>query len=147
MTEKPFFSQFLLSLMKAIGWLFYGKNGIGKSSILKLILKENIEHTGELKVVNGLKISYVSQKTDGLKGSLKAFAKESNVEESIFKAMLTKMGLTQDDFETNIEDMSDILSREQIEDCILAYQPTLIFVEHDERFTQKIATKVVNIEK
>ena len=162
--------------MKAIEWPFYGKNGIGKSSILKLILKENIEHTGELKVVNDLKISYVSQKTDELKGSLKAFAKESNVEESIFKAMLTKMGMTQDDFETNIEDMSegqkkkvliaksiseqanlyiwdeplnyiDILSREQIEDCILAYQPTLIFVEHDERFTQKIATKMVSLIK
>lgn len=90
--------------------------------------------------------------------------------------MLTKMGLTQDDFATNIEDMSegqkkkvliaksiseqanlyiwdeplnyiDILTREQIEECILTYQPTLIFVEHDERFIEKIATKEIILEK
>ena len=80
------------------------------------------------------------------------------------------MGFSVDDFTTQIQDMSegqkkkvliarsiseqahlyiwdeplnyiDILTREQIEDAILKYQPTIIFVEHDERFIQKIATK------
>ena len=41
----------------------------------------------------------------------------------------------------------DILTREQIEDTILNYNPTIIFVEHDERFIEKIATKIINIEK
>ena len=86
------------------------------------------------------------------------------------------MGLSQSDFDTNIEDMSegqkkkvliaksiseqanlyiwdeplnyiDILTREQIEETILDYKPTIIFVEHDERFIEKIATKTINIEK
>ena len=86
------------------------------------------------------------------------------------------MGLSQSDFDTNIEDMSegqkkkvliaksiseqaniyiwdeplnyiDILTREQIEEAILEYKPTIIFVEHDERFIEKIATKIINIEK
>lgn len=90
--------------------------------------------------------------------------------------MLVKMGLSQDDFDTNIQDMSegqkkkvliaksiseqaniyiwdeplnyiDILTREQIEDAILNYKPTLIFVEHDETFIEKVATKIINLEK
>ena len=153
-----------------------GKNGIGKTSILKLILGEKIQYNGEFKVANDLKISYVSQNTDYLKDNLKSFAQENKIDESIFKAMLVKMGLSKNDFDTNIQDMSegqkkkvliaksiseqaniyiwdeplnyiDILTREQIEDTILNYNPTIIFVEHDERFIEKIATKIINIEK
>ena len=152
-----------------------GKNGIGKTSILKLILGEKIQYNGEFKVANDLIISYVSQNTDYLKDNLKSFAQENKIDESIFKAMLVKMGLSQSDFDTNIENMSegqkkkvliaksiseqaniyiwdeplnyiDILTREQIEDTILNYNPTIIFVEHDERFIEKIATKIINIE-
>lgn len=100
----------------------------------------------------------------------------NKIDESIFKAMLVKMGLSQADFDTNIQDMSegqkkkvliaksiseqaniyiwdeplnyiDILTREQIEDAILNYKPTLIFVEHDETFIEKVATKIINLEK
>lgn len=153
-----------------------GKNGTGKSSILKLVLEDKIQFDGVFKIANDLKISYVSQNTDNLKGGLKFFAQENKVDESIFKAMLVKMGLSQSDFDTNIEDMSegqkkkvliaksiseqaniyiwdeplnyiDILTREQIEETILDYKPTIIFVEHDERFIEKIATKIINIEK
>ena len=153
-----------------------GKNGIGKSSILKLILGENLQHNGNLKVVNDLKMSYVSQDTEDLKGTLKLFARENKIDESIFKAMLVKMGFSQNDFDTNIQDMSegqkkkvliaksiseqaniyiwdeplnyiDILTREQIEDTILTYKPTIIFVEHDEKFIEKIATKIIKIKK
>ena len=80
------------------------------------------------------------------------------------------------DFDTNIQDMSegqkkkvliaksiseqaniyiwdeplnyiDILTREQIEDAILNYNPTIIFVEHDEKFIEKVATKIINLVK
>ena len=126
------------------------------------------------KIINNLKISYVPQNTDNLNGNLKEFAQENNVNESIFKAMLVKMGLSQTDFDTNIQNMSegqkkkvliaksiseqaniyiwdeplnyiDILTREQIEDAILMYKPTIIFVEHDEKFIEKIATKIVQV--
>ena len=39
----------------------------------------------------------------------------------------------------------DVISRTQIEDLILKYRPTMIFVEHDETFSEKIATKVIEI--
>lgn len=188
-----------------------GKNGAGKSSILKLILKKNnieneqilqqleasnndegnsrlltttnnatllakIEYNGTLKVANDLKISYVSQSTEYLKGNLKEFAKKYEVEGSIFKAMLVKMGFSNSEFDKDIKQMSegqkkkiliaksiseqanlyiwdeplnyiDILTRIQIEDAILEYKPTIIFVEHDETFIKRIATKVIELEK
>ena len=137
---------------------------------------QEIKYDGEIHITNDLKISYVSQNTEYLNGKLKLFAKDNNVDESIFKAMLFKMGFSKLDFETNIENMSegqkkkvliaksiseqaniyiwdeplnyiDILTREQIEEAILEYKPTIIFVEHDERFIEKIATKIINIEK
>ena len=153
-----------------------GKNGIGKSSVLKLILGQNIQYDGEINVVNNIKISYVSQSTEYLNGNLKEFVYKNEIDESIFKAMLVKMGLSKSDFDTNIEDMSegqkkkvliaksiseqaniyiwdeplnyiDILTREQIEEAILKYKPTLIFVEHDATFIEKVATKIIKLEK
>lgn len=35
----------------------------------------------------------------------------------------------------------DIFSRMQIEKLLLKYKPTMLFVEHDVRFREKIATK------
>lgn len=153
-----------------------GKNGAGKSSILKLILGEEMAYSGTFKMINDLKISYVSQSTESLKGNLKQYAQENEVEESIFKAMLSKMGFSNSDFDTKLEEMSegqkkkvliaksiseqaniyiwdeplnyiDILTREQIEEAILKYAPTMIFVEHDEFFVKKVATQIIDLKK
>lgn len=133
-----------------------------------------MQYNGDLKIANDLKISYVSQSTENLSGSLKNFARENKIDESIFKAMLSKMGFSKTDFDTNIEEMSegqkkkvliaksiseqaniyiwdeplnyiDILTRIQIEEVILKYNPTLIFVEHDETFVEKVSTKIINL--
>lgn len=135
---------------------------------------QEIKYDGEIHITNDLKISYVSQNTEYLNGKLKLFAKDNNVDESIFKAMLFKMGFSKLDFETNIENMSegqkkkvliaksiseqanlyvwdeplnyiDILTRLQIEEAILKYEPTLIFVEHDETFVKNVANKIIEI--
>ena len=153
-----------------------GKNGVGKSSILKLIMQEQIKYDGEFKVANDLKISYVSQSTESLRGTLKDFARENNVDESIFKAMLSKMGFSTIDFEKAIEDMSegqkkkvllaksiseqaniyiwdeplnyiDVLTRIQLEEAILKYQPTMIFIEHDETFVENVSTKTIKLKE
>ena len=174
--DKIIFSPISFEIKNGDRVAIVGKNGIGKSSILKLLIGEAIQYNGELKVANDIKISYVSQSTEHLKGILKEFAMESKINESIFKAMLFKMGFSKIDFDTNIQNMSegqkkkvliaksiseqaniyiwdeplnyiDILTRVQIEEAILKYNPTLIFVEHDEMFIEKVATKVIQIEK
>ena len=174
--NKPIFEPVSFEVNNGDRIAIVGKNGVGKSSILKLIIGEQIVYNGEFRKVNDLKISYVSQNTDYLRGNLKEFAKENKVDESIFKAMLSKLGFSKIDFETDISQMSegqkkkvliaksiseqanlyiwdeplnyiDILSRVQIEDAILKYKPTLIFVEHDESFVKKVANKIIEINK
>ena len=39
----------------------------------------------------------------------------------------------------------DIYFREQLEKAILAIEPTLVFVEHDEWFGEKVSTKVITL--
>ncbi|MNJ00935.1 ABC transporter ATP-binding protein uup [compost metagenome] len=39
----------------------------------------------------------------------------------------------------------DVLSRMQIEELLLEYQPTLLFVEHDSEFRRNVATRVIEI--
>ena len=37
----------------------------------------------------------------------------------------------------------DIKSREQLEEVILEFKPTMLFTEHDKAFVENVATKVV----
>ena len=39
------------------------------------------------------------------------------------------------------------LDKKELEDAILNYNPTIIFVEHDEKFIEKVATKIINLVK
>ena len=39
----------------------------------------------------------------------------------------------------------DIFSRMQLEELILKYAPTMILVEHDKSFVERVATKVVKM--
>jgi len=39
----------------------------------------------------------------------------------------------------------DVISRMQIEELLLEYKPTILFVEHDKTFCENIATKAVQL--
>ncbi len=39
----------------------------------------------------------------------------------------------------------DVISRMQIEALLLEYQPTIVFVEHDQAFIEKVATRIINL--
>jgi len=150
-----------------------GKNGSGKSSIIKLICDEDIKYAGTFRKGSHLKISYVSQDTSHLRGNLTDYAAENQIDESLFKAILRKLGFIRVQFEKDISAFSggqkkkvliakslcekahlyiwdeplnyiDVISRIQIEELLLEYQPTILFVEHDRTFSGNIATKFVN---
>ena len=152
--------------------LLRGKNGSGKSSLLKLILGQNIPHTGQLSIGSGLKISYVSQDTSYLCGNLSDYALQNNIDESLFKSILRKLDFSRTQLEKDISDFSagqkkktliarslceqshlliwdeplnfiDVLSRMQIEELLLEYEPTILFVEHDVIFCDKIAMRSI----
>jgi len=151
-----------------------GKNGSGKSSLLKLLLGEPISHTGTFRVGSGLEISYVSQDTSHLEGNLTDYARDNGIDESLFKAILRKLDFSRLQFEKDISTYSggqkkkvliakslceeahlhiwdeplnfiDVISRMQIEELLLEYEPTILFVEHDREFVSHIATKIVEL--
>lgn len=151
-----------------------GKNGCGKSSLLKIMNGENIKYSGDVHIGSGLMISYVPQNTSHLNGSLSDYARSKNIDESLFKAILRKMDFERVQFEKDISEFSegqkkkvliagslceqahlyvwdeplnfiDIYSRIQIENLIADFLPTIIFVEHDSLFREKIATKLIQI--
>jgi lincosamide and streptogramin A transport system ATP-binding/permease protein len=66
---KTIFSPMTFSIENGCRAALCGKNGCGKSSLIKLILGENIEYSGVLEIGSSLKISYVSQGTEYLSGS------------------------------------------------------------------------------
>lgn len=151
-----------------------GINGSGKSSLLRLILGEEIPHGGTLRLASGLRLSYVSQKADHLAGNPLDWADEQEVDLTQFLTVLRKLDFSRALFERNMEEYSagqkkkillaaslcrsahlyvwdeplnyiDLFSRMQIEELILSYRPTLLFVEHDRIFREKIATKTVEL--
>ncbi|MDF2566239.1 MAG: transporter related protein, partial [Massilibacillus sp.] len=151
-----------------------GKNGSGKSSLIKLICGENITYTGTFRKASQLKISYVSQDTSHLRGNLTDYATEHGIDESLFKAILRKLDFSRVQFEKDMSDFSggqkkkvliakslcekahlhiwdeplnfiDVISRMQIEELLLEYSPTILFVEHDSEFCKNIATKIVDL--
>lgn len=152
-----------------------GRNGSGKSSLLKLLMGRDIRHEGTLDLAPGLNISWVPQDTSFLRGSLEDFIRRREVDESLFKAVLRKLGFSREQFARNLEDFSggqkkkaliaaslcerahlyiwdeplnflDIESRLQIEELLRQFAPTMIFVEHDRAFQEAAATKVIPLD-
>ena len=172
--RKPVCGPLSFSVQQGDRLVLHGKNGSGKSSLLKLLTGISVPHTGTVTVGSGLQISYVPQDTSHLKGTLSDFAAQNQKEETLLKTLLRKMDFTRTQFLKDMQDFSegqkkkvlvakslceqahlyvwdeplnfiDIYSRMQIEELILEFAPTMIFVEHDRTFRQKIATKTIEI--
>lgn len=141
-------------------------HGLGKETLPPFTEK------GTCEISSGLVVSYVSQDTSMLKGDIIHFCEDKGLDRSLFCTILRQIGLERAQFEQDISSYSegqkkkvliaaslsvpahlyiwdeplnyiDIFSRMQIENVLLAYQPTLLFVEHDVRFQEKIATKTI----
>ena len=151
-----------------------GANGSGKSSVLRLICGEKVPHSGLCEIASGLVISRVAQSPEPFDGTPGEYAQHHNVDKSLFLAILRKLGFERVQFEKRISDLSagqqkklmlarslcqrahlylwdeplnyiDVISRRQIEELILRYRPTLLFVEHDRAFCQTVATRTVEL--
>lgn len=151
-----------------------GRNGSGKSSLLKLLLGQPIEHDGRVVTASGLIVSYLPQDTSCLRGPLDDFVREAHIDESLFKAILRKLDFERRQFEKDLSELSggqkkkvllarslceqahlylwdeplnfiDLYSRMQIEQLIREFAPTMLFVEHDRAFREAVATRTISL--
>ncbi len=147
-----------------------GANGSGKSTLLHVLCGETLPYTGTIFRNNRMKISYVPQQCDDLRGPLEEYAKQYGVSYTQLLTLLRKLDFDRSLFEVPMDTYSagqkkkvvlarslceqahlyiwdeplnyiDVLSRMQIEDLLKQAKPTLVFVEHDARFCREIATK------
>lgn len=170
-------------LMQGEQYFLDGHNGCGKSSLIKAILAQNemghfdnmdFEVKGQLNVASNLLISYVSQDTTYLKGSVKEYADKNHLDYTLLLSLLRQLGFERTQFSKNMETFSegqkkkvliaaslltpahlyiwdeplnyiDVFSRMQIEKLIGKYKPTMLIVEHDARFQNKVATNIVEM--
>ncbi|MBC8530464.1 ribosomal protection-like ABC-F family protein [Gehongia tenuis] len=152
-----------------------GRNGAGKSSLLKLLLGGELDHQGEL-LQGRMVISHVPQEAEFLAGSLRDYARAEGVDLTLLLTLLRKLDFSRDQFELPMQALSagqkkkvllaaslarpahlylwdepmnyvDVISRMQLEKLLLDSSATLVFVEHDAAFVDRVATKKIALDK
>lgn len=130
--------------------------------------------SGVCETAAGLMVSYVNQDTSRLTGGISEFCEKQKLDRGVFCSILRQLDIERVQFVKNMEDYSegqkkkvllaaslltpahlyvwdeplnyiDVFSRMQLEKLLLEYQPTMLFVEHDVKFRERVATKIVEL--
>jgi lincosamide and streptogramin A transport system ATP-binding/permease protein len=174
--EGPVFAPVSFTLRRGDRLNLVGPNGAGKTSLLRLLTGEAAPAGGTLRLGSGLVISWLPQDTGGLSGSLTDYAEQYGLDRTMFLTFLRKLDFPRFQFEKPMEQFSmgqrkkvllarslcepahlylwdeplnyiDILSRGQIEELLLESCPTILFVEHDRLFCERVATGKVTLQR
>lgn len=153
-----------------------GVNGSGKTSLLKIISGETGNYTGSVKKYNGINISHSHQDIESCETTVEEYRMMCGSNRTVFITILDYFNMDIEYLDKKISMLSegekkkveiaktlsntseiylwdeilnymDIYFRIQIEEAIFKYNPTLIFVSHDESFGNKIATKILDLTK
>ncbi|KPN79977.1 ABC transporter, ATP-binding protein [Apilactobacillus kunkeei] len=155
-----------------------GPNGIGKSTLLKTIMKQLPLKAGEIERGTGVQIGYYDQHQDNLhpnktvlneiwddyptypeqriRSILGSFLFSGEDVEKIVgnlsggekaRLVLTKLSMNHDNFLILDEPTNhlDIDSREVLENALINFDGTILFVSHDRYFINKLATQIVEL--
>lgn len=155
-----------------------GPNGIGKSTLLKTIMKQLSLQSGEIERGTGVQIGYYDQHQDNLhpnktvlneiwddyptypeqriRSILGSFLFSGEDVEKVVgnlsggekaRLVLTKLSMNHDNFLILDEPTNhlDIDSREVLENALINFDGTILFVSHDRYFINKLATQIVEL--
>lgn len=134
---------------------------------------ENVySEAGSCQTAPGLVISYVDQDTSEVRGGISEYCRKHNLDRSLFCTILRQLDFERTLFFKDMADYSegqkkkallaasmatpahlyiwdeplnyiDVFSRIQLEKLLLEYRPTMLFVEHDGKFRENVATRVI----
>ena len=151
-----------------------GPNGSGKTSLLDQIERAPYRHTGTLSRPGHVKTARTFQHPQWTSGLLRDRLRYADLDESRFRQIMAVLGVRGRVLDGHIEELShgqqkkvdltrtflveahlllwdeplnfiDIDAREQIEEVLLRDQPTVVFVEHDAAFVERVATQVIRL--
>jgi len=164
--------DFSLDVLKGDKIALIGKNGSGKSTILKIIAGQFHDFQGQVIVHSKLKIYYVSQQFMNVSGKIKDYILSQEGDLSLSFAILRKLGCPREMFDQDLEELSqgqkrkvmiacalsikahiylfdeilnyiDLHARIMLENMMKESQATIIFVEHDLHFVETIANQKI----
>ncbi|MER2129363.1 ribosomal protection-like ABC-F family protein [Leuconostoc lactis] len=173
--ERPIFNPINFELYKGEIMSIEGNNGSGKTSLINYILGHfSGTSTGNYYSHSDTTISYLGQSFEDNRGTLKEFAHNKGISYELLLNNLFKLGMERNVFLNRIENMSvgqkkrialakslltpaelfiwdeplnylDIFNQQQIEEVINQVKPTMIVVEHDKEFINKISKKNITL--
>ena len=172
--ETPVFAKLSFTIAPGDRVAVIGPNGSGKTSLLEMIERAPYRHTGTLSRPGYVKTARTFQHPQWTSGLLRDRLRDAGLDESRFRQIMAVLGVRGRVLDGYIENLShgqqkkvdlartflaeahlllwdeplnfiDIDAREQIEEVLLRDQPTVVFVEHDAAFVERVATQVIDL--
>lgn len=171
--NKSILNGFNLDIKKGDKIAIIGKNGSGKTSIIRAIFN-SINYKGLIQYPSYIKINYIKQIPEWQNGLLKDKISKKGYDYEEFRNLLGSLNIRDGILEKDISDFSegekkkvelakslieeydlyiwdeplnyiDMQTRKIIEEAILKYNPTILFIEHDRYFVENIATEIIKL--
>ncbi len=173
--NRVIFNEFNLNILSGDRIWIRGKNGSGKSTLLRIIAGDMEVDSEEtiIERLEGIKIVKAYQDPLWTEGKVEDLVKDKDKLGKIME-LCDCFDLDEETLKRPIESFSggelrkldmaralsednqlllldeplnfmDVYFREQLEEAILKSKPTIVFVEHDERFGKNVATKFVEL--
>lgn len=167
-----------LDIRKQEAIALVGPNGIGKSTLLKSLIKELPLLNGEVNLGTNVSIGYYDQEQANLRSNKtvlqELWDEHPTTPEKDIRSILGSFLFSGEDVEKTVPQLSggekarvalaklamnkenflildeptnhlDIDSKEVLENALIDYEGTILFVSHDRYFINRIATKVVEL--
>lgn len=176
--DKPLSKEIHLDIRKAEAIALVGPNGVGKTTLLKTLVKKLAPLEGKIDYGAKVDIGYYDQEQQLLNGKKTVLAElwddHPTTSEQEIRTLLGSFLFSGDDSEKTISSLSggersrvalaklamdennflvldeptnhlDIDSKEVLENALIDFPGTLLFVSHDRYFINRMATKVIEI--
>lgn len=176
--EEPIAQNLRFQLQRGESVALVGPNGVGKSTLLKVLTKQQPPLTGDIRYGTGVEIGYYDQEQQNLSDKNRVIDEIWNdwplMREQEVRSLLGQFLFSGDDVMKRVQELSggerarltlaklklekpnllimdeptnhlDLDSKMILENALVDYPGTILFVSHDRYFIDRLATRVLEI--